>query len=70
MADSLKATAAAAAATALDKETKGGNSTFQQLLDKSGSTQKALMDGFLREVKTATATIITVDKDKLEKFFK
>ena len=60
---------AAAAATALDKETKGANASFQQLLDKGGSTQKALMDGFLREVKTATATIITVDKDKLDKFF-
>ncbi len=56
--------------TADDKEAKGENASFKKLLDDNGSLEEALRKGFLREVKTKTATIITVDKDKINQFFK
>ncbi len=59
-----------ATTSAADKAPKGENALFRKLLDETESTQEALMKGFLREVKTKTATIITVDKDKINQFFK
>jgi hypothetical protein len=38
-------------------------------MSKNTDARKALEEGFLRVVKTKTATMITVDKDKIDKFF-
>ena len=56
-------------ATACDREAKGGNDAFRQLLERTGDTRKALGKGFLREVRTATGTLTTVDRKKIDRFF-
>lgn len=45
------------------------NEKFEAVLSEYGDSRKALESGFLRKVKTKTATLTTVDKDKLDKFF-
>lgn len=52
-----------------DKDMKGENEEFKKILSKNADHRKAIESSFLREVKTKTATMITVDKDKINNFF-
>lgn len=56
--------------TSLDSNIKSENKEFETVLSRNADARKALEAGFLREVKTKTATMITVDKDKIDTFFK
>lgn len=55
--------------SSLDTDIKAENKEFDAILSKDANARKALEEGFLREVKTKTATMITVDKEKIDKFF-
>ena len=55
--------------SALDTDMHGDHEGFKEILSKDADARKAIEAGLLREVKTKTATMITVDKDKLDKFF-
>ena len=59
----------AAAATACDRETQGESAAFRRLLDRTGNTREALTKGFLKEVRTATAVMTTVDQKKIDRYF-
>ena len=52
-----------------DTNIKTENKEFETIMSKNTDARKALEEGFLRVVKTKTATMITVDKDKIDKFF-
>ena len=59
----------AAMGSSRDTNLKTENKSFETIMSKDTDARKALENGFLRVVKTKTATMITVDKDKLDKFF-
>ena len=52
-----------------DTNIKTENKEFEAIMSKDTDARKALENGFLRVVKTKTATMITVDKDKIDQFF-
>lgn len=60
----------AAMGSSLDSNIKAENKEFETIMSKNTDARKALEAGFLREVKTKTATMITVDKNKIDTFFK
>lgn len=55
--------------SANDKNAKDEHPEFKTMLSAGNDVRKALESGLLREVKTKTATIITVDKEKVDKLF-
>ena len=59
----------AAMGSSRDTNIKTENKSFETIMSKNTDARKALEEGFLRVVKTKTATMITVDKDKIDKFF-
>lgn len=59
----------AAMGSSLDSNLNAEHKEFMDVLSKDADARKALEAGFLREVKTKTATMITVDKEKIDKFF-
>jgi len=56
--------------SAQDTHSKGVNQAFRTILDNGSSAEQAITSAFLVKIKTATATLVTVDKDKIDKFFK
>ncbi len=52
-----------------DQNARGTNAAFQKILDGASSPKQAITDAFLITKKTATATITTVDKTKIDIFF-
>ena len=59
----------ASLSSASDNNAKGSNEAFQKILNSASSPKQAITDAFLITKKTATATITTVDKTKIDKFF-